>query len=1767
MFQLRYLLVLLFTLKTDRVGAPARPASELQPCNTFDGTCQATSPCREKRRCSGVSPVRRSRRKEEGVLDIYLSTVTWGSSAKGSSDVDFHVAVGRQTLASLRRKTAKALKDAKKILTRGPNMSVTSWFLVSSSGTRHRLPREMIFVGREDCELMLQSRSVDKQHAVINYDPNTDEHMVKDLGSLNGTFVNDLRIPDQTYITLKLSDVIRFGYDILFYTCLCTLTPPAHAHVYILEKSQHRVPEEALKHEKYTSQLQLGIKALEAKVKEKQQLHSSEKSKDSLCNVKLQDRAERRSQPVTAATDSPISRPTPLYGQPSWWGEDEDPANKKQSKDEKLPEQESSEPGKDVAKYEVNGSLTDSQSKTIFSYRREPSYFEIPTKEFQQRPVKKAESQVHEIPTKDIPDPTQCVLSTSTPPVVQSHASFTIEFDECTPGKMKIKDHVTKFSFRQQRKVPSTDVVTTPNEVMSAESKVADWLVQSNASMMRGRSQAEDMYSTNNNPTLLKTTKANHHEDGTHSDSRDIATNGNECPQPLRTSPPQRFAPCDSEEPVSFSPPEFQSLSGLGKSEPHQAFVIEFFDDNPRKKRSQSFTNNTAPPEPSGLRVQLEKTRKSSSPSGEKVPSSASTSPPTQRYTVPLKGPASTGPQRAGSLRREKTEDRISTSFSSRSSSSVSVRPFSSVGRRSKLAQEFTAEFLKQTKQAPSASWEKNTSSPPTVTKTAAVLVQQSSPPPSNTLTHQPQTSSPIHKHVPLKAPVMPQSQSVEENSPFVGSRNEEDDSLSDAGTYTIEADVQDKELEEARSKIDQVFGVVENAENTNHSEAETSSAFKPVIDQGREQHRQSSCGEVRPAPEQGQGLVKVHPAGAVIQGGPKWMSCWASLADSYTESSPSFGLFDIPSQMELSGGAHGTIIHKATLSQSRDGISSNSSTAERTPPQVAAGEENDIPTPSIHVHYDLHSTFDVEENSLVAPRSQDGVHRLSAQDDVEPDSLSDASKSDDGSVLEQRRRPLSDSGKTKNEEKPRPAAKATSFYIGSDRPVSKPEREGLKSSTSETEIKHVSKTFSTATLTKQRANQDSGRVKPSPSAPVLGQGPESKESTVSSLIRQESFTKERPSNARLPNISSQPAQKDLNPDLFQGLSKQDTHSYLKETEDVLAALEAKLQAGQTETTPSPTMDSPSGESDVDTSSTVSQHSNRTKPSMLTKKPSVHGLPRERSSSSITSQDSNQQSTISEKHRFQGTDSNNKTEFVRRPVGLRHSVSKCGSTDLSDDPQSLPFSDQESNNRKKYTVPLQKEDGKNSRVSQALNRANSLSAPRATRASKLRRARLGEASDNEGTETDRLPQEGVNVSAKQPQETKKLSRLDMLAMPRKRTSSFNTPSDTEASSTPQWSGKSGGFSNRSTELGSSSVRRASAPGPKPGERPQKPALNKLPVNRGRSSSAKYASSTASSRRRQKGSDYTSTSDEEYDSNQSTPKHKRSQPSSASQSPRSQPRSQPVVALRPKPQTRDSEDENHERDTFHNWSHSAEIARLSQDLAKDLAILAREIHDVAGDGEPQNPSVESSVPVSTVTAHEQLVQCIPEAGLNYQRVAPSLASMSKPNMSSGDQGQNFSYQAPSKDQVNVDNLMLNPVSQIIMAIRENTEQLAEKMKVLFQDRMDIWEEIEAKASSDSDVPVVQTSNKEITTILKELRRVQRQLEVINTVIEPSGPPQVSKASASAMSSSSGARPSKSLSVRDWRTVHSVSRRGGGPRPGEGVRRAAVTPNDLREGYLV
>ncbi|KAI8513542.1 hypothetical protein Bbelb_078660 [Branchiostoma belcheri] len=83
---------------------------------------------------------------------------------------------------------------------------MAAWYLISEkqSGNgadqhKYRLRQQMIFVGREDCEMVLQSRSVDKQHAVIKYDLAEDVYKVKDLGSLNGTCGHEVYQPHDSY--------------------------------------------------------------------------------------------------------------------------------------------------------------------------------------------------------------------------------------------------------------------------------------------------------------------------------------------------------------------------------------------------------------------------------------------------------------------------------------------------------------------------------------------------------------------------------------------------------------------------------------------------------------------------------------------------------------------------------------------------------------------------------------------------------------------------------------------------------------------------------------------------------------------------------------------------------------------------------------------------------------------------------------------------------------------------------------------------------------------------------------------------------------------------------------------------------------------------------------------------------------------------------------------------------------------------------------------------------------------------------------------------------------------------------------------------------------------------------------------------------------------------------------------------------------------------------------------------------------------------------
>uniref|UniRef100_A0A3B5N0C2 CEP170 C-terminal domain-containing protein n=1 Tax=Xiphophorus couchianus TaxID=32473 RepID=A0A3B5N0C2_9TELE len=1048
------------------------------------------------------------------------------------------------------------------------------------------------------------------------------------------------------------------------------------------------------------------------------------------------------------------SRPTPLYGQPSWWGE-EDYGSKVQSSDE------------------PHSALSDSQPKTVFpSYHREPSYFEIPTKDFQHQ--KTSEAELHEIPTKDTDAPN--APPTPTPPVVQSHASFTIEFDDCMPGKIKIKDHVTKFSTRQRKgQAPpaKTAATATPAEMMSAQSKVADWLVHSDVSMMRRHPPCEDVYSTKSDLAMnIKTLKGHHHEDGTQSDSEDPVLKAKSKSQ---HSPP--------------SPTEM-SRQGLSEHLTHQGH---------------------------------------------------------------------SGPQRSSSLKREKTEGEAgSSSSSSRSSSGIIVRPFGSVGKKSKLAQEFATEFLKDS-----------------ASKSFKPAIG-------------PAQVAPLgHPSGPHMSPML--SLGVHGGDPKISQRivrNEEDDSLSDAGTYTIETESQDKEVEEARNMIDQ---------------------------------------------------VQIHAADLE---GPKWVSRWASLADSYAEPVGSYSYDTSESE------------------------TSHSSRTRRLLPQVPPEKVESV-TPSILIRV------------YVPPCSQDSTQRLTVQDDVDPDSLSDASRSEDGPALVNAKKidvitgnvsPVAPGYQFKVQEKVSPTNKSTFFYIGAEDHPGKPEQ-ARSPVQGERTRDPPAKTPPTTVLIRHLSGHEPRRTDSVPTKD-------------SCIVRQESFTKDQPSDTvqmkKLPHISSHPSIRDMEQSI------QETQPFLQETEGALSSLDTKVpssgsgRSSKKEGSSTHMDDSLSGESDVDTASTVSQVSSKNAPVSSTskKRPAISSFQKEKSSSSPSIQEKGRQLSarerLSEKRRTQTTDVPSKAEATKR-FQMRRSTGNRGSLDLSEGQQGTApnwtettSSDHEishpSSRTKKVIAPLQKEDnGKTpkSAAQQVLTRSNSLSAPRPTRASMLRRARLGDASDNEGTETDRTSQNSDHISAppKVSAEGKKLSRLDILAMPRKRTGSFTTPSDNESSTSR--SGFSGRNSEPAVTARKTSVGDARQAASKGGGAPLTP----------------FADYFSGSRRKQKGSDFSSSSEEEYDTNTGFSKAKRSSHSTtAGQSQRSQ----RTAASRTKSvslETEEDEDQN-DIDPYQNWStHSAEIAKLSQDLAKDLAILAKEIHDVAGDGDPPptatSPSSLPNTPGSNISAREEV----------------------------------------------------------------------------------------------------------------------------------------------------------------------------------------------------
>lgn len=510
---------------------------------------------------------------------------------------------------------------------------------------------------------------------------------------------------------------------------------------------------------------------------------------------------------------------------------------------------------------------------------------------------------------------------------------------------------------------------------------------------------------------------------------------------------------------------------------------------------------------------------------------------------------------------------------------------------------------------------------------------------------------------------------------------------------------------------------------------------------------------------------------------------------------------------------------------------------------------------------------------------------RLLGQEDVEPDSLSDASGSDGGRGPEPGEGPPEGLVWTRGRCSPRTAGEPAPSGGGA-RPTGDQNGEATLARKTVEGPGRAAQPGAPARdgVYVSASGRAALRLPTGPSPEPEGPTPARE---AAAFTRQDSFTKDPargpPAPGQLPDISSHPLLQDLAAARASRLDvhSQDTQLILKETETALAALEARLLSksagegegeGQAGSALRPPEDSLSGDSDVDTASTVSLLSGKNGPSPTS--PQLLRLQREKPPSPPTAAPpdlggvapSSARDWLSEKPRRQGcpVDAGRRAEPGRRLAGRRGQ----GSLDWPDeergaglarDGSDTATSDHETpaltrtgrpGSRRKPAAPppspaAREEPGRGvsasaQKVQQALTRSNSLSTPRPTRASRLRRARLGDASDTEAADGERGPlanhEPAGRPATAAAEQAKKLSRLDILAMPRKRAGSFTGPSESEAAPARA------GFSGRSAELSCTGRKPIRAEAQTAARRPVHAApAARQPFSRARPGSARYSS--------------------------------------------------------------------------------------------------------------------------------------------------------------------------------------------------------------------------------------------------------------------------------------------------------------------------------------
>ncbi|KAM6165367.1 centrosomal protein of 170 kDa isoform 1-T1 [Erethizon dorsatum] len=1498
-------------------------------------------------------------------------------------------------------------------------MSLTSWFLVSSGGTRHRLPREMIFVGRDDCELMLQSRSVDKQHAVINYDASTDEHLVKDLGSLNGTFVNDVRIPEQTYITLKLEDKLRFGYDTNLFTVV---------------RGEMRVPEEALKHEKFTIQLQLSQKSSESELSKS----ASAKSVDS----KVTDAAtEVQHKPTEAlkseekAMDvSAMPRGTPLYGQPSWWGDDEEDEQRAFKSNGKLEEKshETGTSGCSVDAKQVEEQSAAANEEVLFPFCREPSYFEIPTKEFQQ-PSQITESTIHEIPTKDTP---------SSHTTGAGHASFTIEFDDSTPGKVTIRDHVTKFTSDQRHKSkkssPGTqDLPGIQTGMMAPENKVADWLAQNNPPQMVWERAEEDSKSIKSDvPVYLKRLKGNKHDDGTQSDSENAGAH-------RRCSKRATL-----EEHLRRHHSEQKKLQKIQASEKHQ---------DPAVTSSAHHRGG-----------------------GHGVPH--------------------------GKLLKQKSEEpSVSIPFLQtallRSSGSLGHRP----------SQEMD-KMLKN--QATSATSEKDNDDDQSDKGTYTIELE-------NPNSEEVEARKMIDK-------VFGVDDNQDYNRPVINEKHKDlikDWALSSAAIV----------MEERKPLSTSGFH--------NSEEGSSSSGNKRWVSQWAS----LAANHTRHDQEERMELSAPVPLENETGIGESGISLRSTGSATYLTSQGERRRRTLPQLPNEEKSLESSRV-KVVTQRSEIGEKQDTELQEKeTPAQVYQKDRQDADRALSKMNRAVNG-----EAVKISGDNKTLLHLGSSspwKEKNETDKEASLVKQTLAKIQQQQEQ---------NEQAQWTPTKLTSKSLSGQ--IDKCREDSSKQ---ESQLPEKIPGHSTSKGERLIQNESKRRKAEEIVKSQITKG--DKKESSKSLVRQGSFTIEKPTPnipiELIPHInkqtSSTPPSVALTPasrlrersDSLETDSSMDTTLILKDTEAVMAFLEAKLREDKTDEgpdTPSYNRDnSISPESDVDTASTISLVTGETERKSTQKRKSFTSLYKDRCSTGSPCKDVTKSSSSGAREKVEKKTKSRSTDVGSRADG-RKFVQSSGrirqpSVDLTDDDQtsSVPHSaisdimssDQETYSCKSHgRTPLTSADehvhskleggkGTKSKTSPAASGSSSKSTtlprPRPTRTSLLRRARLGEASDSELADADKASVASevstTSSTSKPPTGRRNISRIDLLAQPRRtRLGSLSARSDSEATIS-----RSSASSRTAEAIIRSGARLV--PSDKFSPRIRANSISRLSDSKVKSMSSAHGSPSVNSRWRRFPTDYASTSEDEFGSNRNSPKHTRLRTSPALKTTRLQSSGSAMPTSSSSFKHRIKEQEDYIRD----WTaHREEIARISQ----DLALIAREINDVAGEidsvtssgtAPSTTVSTAATTPGSAIDTREELVDRVFDESLNFRKIPPLVHSKTP----EGNNGRSGDPRPPgaeppdhltitrrrtwSRDEVMGDNLLLSSVFQFSRKIRQSIDKTAGKIRILFKDKDRNWDEIESKLRTESEVPIVKTSSMEISSILQELKRVEKQLQAINAMIDPDG----------------------------------------------------------------